>query len=243
MYLIVFDLWVLMQWPIKTRCAYGLYKKLRHSHHLQLIDPLFVSRPPLRVDVLAKSASFSRNSQLPICYWSVQQNSTVFFCIMTTIIAAGFVILLYDHLLTIADEIQYIWKTPRSIKKGTFIFNRYLVLCVSHVGLSYLPTCSFGYRSRLPTYTVRLSWPWYGCTTKDKLKSAASMVFRPHADSRSKSVIFGNLWIKQHVRCRCQSFFSLTCSIGVISLILSNFLILHFVLELWKGDKVRLMLI
>ncbi|KAI0047555.1 hypothetical protein FA95DRAFT_1662655 [Auriscalpium vulgare] len=41
--------------------------------------------------------------------------------------AIGLTILLYDHLLTFADEIQYIWKAPRSWAKYVFLANRYTV--------------------------------------------------------------------------------------------------------------------
>ncbi|KAF9782970.1 hypothetical protein BJ322DRAFT_1158656 [Thelephora terrestris] len=46
----------------------------------------------------------------------------------------GFVVLLWDHLLTFEDEIEYIWKWPVQPSKVVFLFNRYFVeaaLCLS----------------------------------------------------------------------------------------------------------------
>ncbi|KAF9220608.1 hypothetical protein BS17DRAFT_786812 [Gyrodon lividus] len=41
--------------------------------------------------------------------------------------AAGLVILLWDHLLTLQDEVQFIWKAKLSTPKVLFLFNRYIV--------------------------------------------------------------------------------------------------------------------
>jgi hypothetical protein len=49
----------------------------------------------------------------------------------------GFVVLLWDHLLTFEDEIEYIWKWPVQPSKVVFLFNRYFVeaaLCLSVYG-------------------------------------------------------------------------------------------------------------
>lgn len=40
---------------------------------------------------------------------------------------AGLVILLYDHLLTLDDEIRYVWKTQWTVPKCLFLLNRYTV--------------------------------------------------------------------------------------------------------------------
>jgi len=40
----------------------------------------------------------------------------------------GFVILVYDHLLTFGDEVQLVWAAPRSFAKYAYLFNRYLVM-------------------------------------------------------------------------------------------------------------------
>ncbi|KAH9986753.1 hypothetical protein BJV74DRAFT_844059 [Russula compacta] len=49
---------------------------------------------------------------------------------------AGLVALLYDHVLTLNDEIQLIWSAPRSFAKWIFLVNRYLstvcLLAVAH---------------------------------------------------------------------------------------------------------------
>ncbi|KAG8794383.1 hypothetical protein FRC12_024710, partial [Ceratobasidium sp. 428] len=39
---------------------------------------------------------------------------------------AGFVILLYDHLLTLGDEIELIWSRPGNIVSIIFLVNRYM---------------------------------------------------------------------------------------------------------------------
>ncbi|KAI0058028.1 hypothetical protein BV25DRAFT_1830590 [Artomyces pyxidatus] len=45
--------------------------------------------------------------------------------------AIGLVCLLYDHLLTLSDEIKFIWMAPRSWAKYVFLTNRYVVaLCL-----------------------------------------------------------------------------------------------------------------
>ncbi|KAJ6472037.1 hypothetical protein C8R45DRAFT_1013828 [Mycena sanguinolenta] len=56
--------------------------------------------------------------------------------------AAGFVLLLYDHLLTLDDEVEYTWNAPNSVAKITFLFLRYMVpsfLTVQTVLRSGLP--------------------------------------------------------------------------------------------------------
>ncbi|KAI0042704.1 hypothetical protein FA95DRAFT_1564034 [Auriscalpium vulgare] len=40
---------------------------------------------------------------------------------------AGFVVLLYDFLLTFADEVEYIWKARTTLPKILFLINRYVV--------------------------------------------------------------------------------------------------------------------
>ncbi|KAF8167046.1 hypothetical protein K438DRAFT_2024958 [Mycena galopus ATCC 62051] len=40
---------------------------------------------------------------------------------------AGLVVLLYDHLLTLDDEVKYIWTAPRTLAKGLFLLLRYMV--------------------------------------------------------------------------------------------------------------------
>ncbi|KAG8794032.1 hypothetical protein FRC12_000744, partial [Ceratobasidium sp. 428] len=39
---------------------------------------------------------------------------------------AGFVVLLYDHLLTLGDEIELIWSRPGNIVSIIFLVNRYM---------------------------------------------------------------------------------------------------------------------
>jgi len=55
--------------------------------------------------------------------------------------AAGFVILVYDHLLTIIDEVQYVWKAPPSIEKRIYLFNRYAIIILMLVNANEM--CGF----------------------------------------------------------------------------------------------------
>ncbi|KAJ7136600.1 hypothetical protein C8R44DRAFT_976143 [Mycena epipterygia] len=41
--------------------------------------------------------------------------------------AAGFVLLLYDHILTFEDEVEYIWSAPSTIGRNLFLLLRYMV--------------------------------------------------------------------------------------------------------------------
>ncbi|KAJ7142928.1 hypothetical protein C8R44DRAFT_761407 [Mycena epipterygia] len=41
--------------------------------------------------------------------------------------AAGFMILVYDHLLTLDDEVKYIWSAPSTLAKWLFLILRYMV--------------------------------------------------------------------------------------------------------------------
>lgn len=50
--------------------------------------------------------------------------------------AVGFVVLLYDHVLTFVDEVKLIWAAPVSFPKYAFLFNRYLVLACM-LGVAY----------------------------------------------------------------------------------------------------------
>lgn len=42
--------------------------------------------------------------------------------------AVGITVLFYDHTLTFADEVAFIWTAPASFSKYTCLMNRYLVL-------------------------------------------------------------------------------------------------------------------
>lgn len=44
--------------------------------------------------------------------------------------AAGTVVLLYDHLITLMDEYRFVWKARPSFAKYAFLLNRYVVLSV-----------------------------------------------------------------------------------------------------------------
>ncbi|KZV72087.1 hypothetical protein PENSPDRAFT_650014 [Peniophora sp. CONT] len=60
--------------------------------------------------------------------------------------AAGLVILLHDHLLTLSEEVNLIWRAPRSFAKFAFLGNRYLVLAALidiNIGSSGLTSLAF----------------------------------------------------------------------------------------------------
>lgn len=57
-------------------------------------------------------------------------------------IAAGTVVLLYDHLITLPDECRFVWKAKPSFAKYAFLLNRYAVLCVMVLVLP--ATCRIG---------------------------------------------------------------------------------------------------
>ncbi|KAF7359996.1 hypothetical protein MVEN_00726900 [Mycena venus] len=41
--------------------------------------------------------------------------------------AAGYVVLLWDHLLTLGDEVEYVWSAPTTLAKVLFLILRYMV--------------------------------------------------------------------------------------------------------------------
>ncbi|THH00149.1 hypothetical protein EW026_g2345 [Hermanssonia centrifuga] len=57
--------------------------------------------------------------------------------------AVGLVILFYDHLLTLPDEVKLVWGAPASFAKYAFLLNRYLVLAslitVAHAMAGFVP--------------------------------------------------------------------------------------------------------
>ncbi|KAG8714460.1 hypothetical protein FRC09_017588 [Ceratobasidium sp. 395] len=48
---------------------------------------------------------------------------------------AGFVVLIYDHLLTFGDEVQLVWSQPTSVVSVIFLVNRYLAPAVLAVDI------------------------------------------------------------------------------------------------------------
>ncbi|CAE6475269.1 unnamed protein product [Rhizoctonia solani] len=54
-------------------------------------------------------------------------------CIVLSVV--GFALLIYDHLLTFADEVQYIWKTKKSPVVIMFLLNRYITPIVLAIDL------------------------------------------------------------------------------------------------------------
>ncbi|EIM84970.1 uncharacterized protein STEHIDRAFT_122889 [Stereum hirsutum FP-91666 SS1] len=68
--------------------------------------------------------------------------------------AAGLVILLYDHLLTLDEEIQYVWKAPWTLPKGMFLANRYGVPLLTIINTWQLS----GLANPSPTDTVCKVW-------------------------------------------------------------------------------------
>lgn len=57
-------------------------------------------------------------------------------------IAAGAVVLFYDHLITLPDECRFVWKAKPSFAKYAFLLNRYAVLSVMVLVLP--ATCGIG---------------------------------------------------------------------------------------------------
>ncbi|EMD30963.1 hypothetical protein CERSUDRAFT_127678, partial [Gelatoporia subvermispora B] len=47
--------------------------------------------------------------------------------------AVGFVVLVYDYVLTVHEEVRLVWPAPRSVAKWAFIVNRYFVISVQLV--------------------------------------------------------------------------------------------------------------
>ena len=50
--------------------------------------------------------------------------------------AAGTVVLLYDHIMTLPDEYRFVWKAKASFAKYAFLLNRYIVPCVMLIVLT-----------------------------------------------------------------------------------------------------------
>ena len=50
--------------------------------------------------------------------------------------AAGVVVLLYDHIITLPDEYRFVWKANPSFAKYAFLLNRYVVPSVMLLVLS-----------------------------------------------------------------------------------------------------------
>ncbi|ETW76533.1 hypothetical protein HETIRDRAFT_480662, partial [Heterobasidion irregulare TC 32-1] len=67
--------------------------------------------------------------------------------------AAGLVALLYDHLLTINDEIELIWRARNTLPKTLFLINRYLVPILMLVTIYPLAALSPG-----PSDAVCKTW-------------------------------------------------------------------------------------
>ncbi|KAJ7887891.1 hypothetical protein B0H14DRAFT_3127467 [Mycena olivaceomarginata] len=65
--------------------------------------------------------------------------------------AAGLVILLYDHLLTLQDEVEYIWSAPSTVAKTLFLILRYMVpsfltaQTITRSGLAAIPMSDVTY--------------------------------------------------------------------------------------------------
>ncbi|KAI0790880.1 hypothetical protein C8Q75DRAFT_806253 [Abortiporus biennis] len=69
--------------------------------------------------------------------------------------AAGLVVLLYDHILTLPDEIRLVWPVRRSFAKYAFLLNRYLVLgCVLAVAYEMYSNNKQGCRKFLFTCSL-----------------------------------------------------------------------------------------
>ncbi|KAG8863492.1 hypothetical protein FRB96_008232 [Tulasnella sp. 330] len=80
--------------------------------------------------------------------------------------AAGFFILLYDHLITFSEEVELIWKGPLSLVSFLFLLNRYAVPIIIAVDLcdvwiwaeSILQILSLAIAHALVAIRVRVLW-------------------------------------------------------------------------------------
>ena len=62
-----------------------------------------------------------------------RQSRSSYFAVGT---AAGAVVLLYDHIMTLPDEYRFVWKAKPSFAKYAFLLNRYIVPSVMLLVLS-----------------------------------------------------------------------------------------------------------
>ncbi|KZP18677.1 hypothetical protein FIBSPDRAFT_1045983 [Athelia psychrophila] len=68
--------------------------------------------------------------------------------------AAGLTLLLYDHLMTLPDEMELIWRSSPSFSKYAFLFNRYLVPIV----LTFITVEMCGFSGLFFSDLVRLNY-------------------------------------------------------------------------------------
>lgn len=74
---------------------------------------------------------------------------------------------MYDHIVTLAEEVNFIWRRPKALSAISFLVNRYFALLGNIYGLliAFMPipnqVRSFHHvRSRLMTYFRRGSNSW-----------------------------------------------------------------------------------
>ncbi|VDB83148.1 unnamed protein product [Peniophora sp. CBMAI 1063] len=125
---------------------------------------------------------------------------------------ASVTFLIYDHVLTLGDEVEYIWKAPRNITKYLFLFNRYMVpivICIcmrAFIGVESAPlsneVCPSKQLDLAQSLTcltvVRVVVP--GCMTLSliphscKVWSAVSIAISPISIANGSFIILLRLW-------------------------------------------------
>ncbi|KAF7334701.1 hypothetical protein MVEN_02300800 [Mycena venus] len=83
--------------------------------------------------------------------------------------AAGLVILLYDHLLTLQDEIEYIWSAPSTVAKTLFLILRYMVpsfLTAQTISAFFATPVG---RWLILSFKREAGWPQFQCPMWSKL--------------------------------------------------------------------------
>ncbi|KZV74975.1 hypothetical protein PENSPDRAFT_681416 [Peniophora sp. CONT] len=97
---------------------------------------------------------------------------------------ASITFLIYDHVLTFGDEVEYVWKAPRNITKYLFLFNRYtvpIVICI----------CM---RAFTGVQSGPLSNELFACSFNCKVWSAVSIAISPISIANGSFIVLLRLW-------------------------------------------------
>ena len=153
----------------------------------------------------------------PMIYFSL--------CLNHVFAAVGLVMLLYDHALTLSEEISLIWKSPPSFAKYAFLLNRYLVpltlltIAFEMCGLSGI-VFTDGVSS-LFLFVIETSY-W----------NLVAGVLEVCLNLSNSSFLCSDL-------CSCQFFMISGAMLGITSIGLANLLVLMRVVMLWNHNVVR----
>ncbi|KAF8580639.1 hypothetical protein K439DRAFT_1636880 [Ramaria rubella] len=80
-------------------------------------------------------------------------------------LVASLIFLIYDHGLTFEDELEFVWRRPRSLGKALFIFNRYFALVALSIQVALFFT------QHTDDFCKRFLW-WDGISTLAVIVSA-----------------------------------------------------------------------